>query len=135
MRPWTVIWGILAVALAADAARAQLGPNFNHLECYSIKAAGNPPFVRQTVDVETQFAVHQAVLVKKPIRLCLPADKTGPGTDPLPPTEVPPFMCYKVKFRYRLKHDVRLTDQFGTIRERTSKPQLLCAPAVVTGLP
>jgi hypothetical protein len=35
-------------------------------------------------------------------------------------------------FVQREIRDVRLTDQFGTLRERTSKPQLLCAPAVET---
>jgi hypothetical protein len=115
-------------------ARAQFDPTFNHLECYSIKPAGGQRFVSQTVDVETQFGTHTAVVVKKPHRLCLPAKKTGGGVDPLPPTAVPHFLCYKVKFRFREKHDVRLTDQFGTIRERTSKPQLLCTPVVKTVL-
>jgi hypothetical protein len=113
-------------------ARAQFDPAFNHLECYSIKSQQR--FERRTVDVETQFGTHTAVVVKKPYRLCLPAKKTGGGVDPLPPTAVPHFLCYKVKFRFREKHDVRLTDQFGTIRERTSKPQLLCTPVVKTVL-
>jgi hypothetical protein len=82
------------------------------------------------VDVETQFGLHVAVEVKKPHRLCLPAKKTGGGADPFPPTGVPHFLCYKVKTRIRFPQDVRLTDQFGTIRERTSKPQLLCTPVV-----
>jgi len=114
--------------LSADAARAQFSPDFNHLECFSIKSA--QPFERRTVDVETQFGVHTAVIVKKPSRLCLPARKTGGGVDPLPPTAVPHFLCYKVKLQYRVRHDVRLTDQFGTLRERTSKPQFLCTPVV-----
>ena len=122
------------VLMPLGVARAQFDPAFNHLECYSIKPASGQRFERRTVDVETQFGVHTAVIVKKPIRLCLPAKKTGGGVDPLPPTAVPHFLCYKVKFRFREKHDVRLTDQFGTIRERTSKPQLLCTPVVKTVL-
>ncbi len=126
---------IVAVLLLVPfgGARAQFDPAFNHLECYSIKPTGQR-FVSQTVDVETQFGTHTAVIVKKPHRLCLPAKKTGGGVDPLPPTAVPHFLCYKVKFRFREKHDVRLTDQFGTIRERTSKPQFLCTPVVKTVL-
>ena len=110
------------------AAYAQFDPDFNHLECYSIKAAQK--FVRRTVTVETQFGVHTGVEVLKPSRLCLPAKKTGPGMDPLPPTAVHHFLCYKVKNRIRFPADVRLTDQFGTIRERTKKPRLLCTPVV-----
>jgi hypothetical protein len=122
------------LGLPLGAAYAQFDPAFNHLECYSIKPAAGQRFEQRTVDVETQFGVHTAVVVKKPIRLCLPADKTGPGVDPLPPTAVPHFLCYKVKIRYRVKNDVRLTDQFGTIRERTSRPKFLCTPAVKTVL-
>jgi len=122
------------VLMPLGVARAQFDPAFNHLECYSIKPAAGQRFERRTVDVETQFGTHTAVIVKKPHRLCLPAKKTGGGVDPLPPTAVPHFLCYKVKFRFREKHDVRLTDQFGTIRERTSKPQLLCTPVVKTVL-
>jgi hypothetical protein len=115
-------------------ARAQFDPAFNHLECFSIKPAPGQTFERRTVDVETQFGVHTGVIVKKPHRLCLPAKKTGGGVDPLAPTAVPHFLCYKVKFRFREKTNVRLTDQFGTIREKTSKPQLLCTPVVKTVL-
>jgi hypothetical protein len=123
---------VVAVAsftiLSVDTARAQFSPDFNHLECFSLKSAQR--FERRTVDVETQFGVHTAVIVKKPHRLCLPARKTGGGVDPLPPTAVPHFLCYKVKVRYPVRHDVRLTDQFGTLRERTAKPQFLCTPVV-----
>ena len=132
MRRRLVIPLALLLALSAGTARAQFDPAFNHLECFSIKPADGQRFVHRTVDVETQFGVHTAVIVKKPHRLCLPARKTGGGVDPLPPTAVPHFLCYKVKVRFREKNDVRLTDQFGTLRERTSRPQLLCTPAVKT---
>jgi len=122
----------LLVSISLGSAWAQFDSDFNHLECYSIKAA--QPFERRTVTVETQFGVHTAVEVLKPIRLCLPAHKTGPGADPLTPTPVPHFLCYKVKTKTRFPTDVTLTDQFGTLRERTKKPQLLCTPAVKDGL-
>ena len=131
-RPLIVTAALLLSSLSV--ARAQFDPAFNHLECFSIKPAAGQSFLSRTVDVETQFGVHTGVVVKKPYRLCLPAKKTGGGADPLPPTAVPHFLCYKVKFRFRVKQDVRLTDQFGTIRERTSKPQLLCTPVVKTVL-
>jgi len=124
----------LLLAVPLGMARAQFDPAFNHLECFSIKPAPGQRFESRIVDVETQFGVHTAVVVKKPQRLRLPAKKTGGGTDPLPPTAVPHFLCYKVKIRFRAKQDVRLTDQFGTLRERTSKPQLLCTPVVKTVL-
>jgi len=124
----------LFLAVSLGVAHAQFDPAFNHLECFSIKPAPGQHFESRTVDVETQFGIHTAVVVKKPHRLCLPAKKMGGGADPLPPTAVPHFLCYKVKIRFRVKQDVRLTDQFGTLRERTSKPQMLCTPVVKTVL-
>ena len=118
----------LLLSVPLGAAYAQFDPDFNHLECYSIKAAQK--FVRRTVTVETQFGVHTGVEVLKPSRLCLPANKTGPGTDPLPPTAVHHFLCYKVKNAIRFPTNVRLTDQFGTLREQTKRPRLLCTPVV-----
>jgi hypothetical protein len=134
MRCRLVIVIVLLLAVPVGGVRAQFDPAFDHLECYSIKPSPGQRFDRRTVDVETQLGVHTAVIVKKPDRLCLPAKKTGGGVDPLPPTAIPHFLCYKVKVRFRVKQDVRLTDQFGTIRERTSKPQLLCTPVVKTVL-
>jgi len=72
------------VLMPLGVARAQFDPAFNHLECYSIKPASGQRFERRTVDVETQFGLHTAVIVMKPHRLCLPAKKTGGGVDPLP---------------------------------------------------
>src|SRR5262245_30204260 len=49
----------LLVSTPLGPAWAQFDPAFNHLECYSIKAA--QPFERRTVTVETQFGIHTAV--------------------------------------------------------------------------
>jgi hypothetical protein len=120
----TLVALLLSVPLGA--AYAQFDPDFNHLECYSIKSAQK--FVRRTVTVETQFGVHTAVEV---LGLSLPArEQDGLGMDPLPPTPVHHFLCYKVKTGIRFPADVRLTDQFGTIREHAKKPRLLCTPVV-----
>jgi len=132
MRTFAVTVFMLLLGAPLGVAYAQFDPDFNHLECYSIKPAQR--FNSRLVTVETQFGTHTAVFVKKPIRLCLPAKKTGGGVDPLPPTAVPHFLCYKVKFRFRANQDVRLTDQFGTLRERVFRPQLLCTPVVKTVL-
>ena len=128
------VTGVIAllVGLPLGVVYAQFDPAHNHLECYSIKPM--QPFYRRVVTVETQFGTHTAVIVKKPTRLCLPAIKTGGGVDPLPPTAVPHFLCYKVKFRFNARQNVRLTDQFGTLRETVFKPQLLCTPVVKTVL-
>ena len=127
-----VITVLLLVGMQLGTAHAQFDPAFNHLECYSIKPEQR--FTPLSVTVETQFGTHVGVLAKKPIRLCLPAKKTGGGTDPLPPTAVRHFLCYKVKFRFRANTDVRLTDQFGILRERVFRPQLLCTPVEKTVL-
>src|SRR5262249_26261710 len=125
-----VIGTVVALLVSAPlgVARAQFDAAFKHLECYSIKAA--QPFIKRVVTLETQFGVPTDVQVLKPIRLCLPADKTGPGVDPLTPTPVPHFLCYKVKTQTRFPTDLTLTDQFGTLRQRTKKAQLLCHPVV-----
>jgi hypothetical protein len=128
MRRFIVGLATLLVGVPLGVAHAQFDPAFNHLECYSIRPMQR--FTPLTVTVETQFGTHTGVVAKKPIRLCLPARKTGGGVDPLPPTPVPHFLCYKVKVRFRPNQNVRLTDQFGTIRERVNRSRLLCTPVV-----
>jgi hypothetical protein len=114
--------------LAVSGARAQSDTEHNHLECFRLTGGRS---LRQTVAVQTQFGVQNQVMVLRAALLCTPAKKTGTtGTDPVPPTAVPDFTCYKVK-PSTLRVDELLTDQFESGTFGISAERLLCAPTLV----
>ncbi len=124
-------WIASAALLAAlgSPANAQFDPAFNHLLCYGIhELPGEPPFAPVLVDIETQLGLEQQVSVMRPALLCAPARKTGGGIDPLPPTAVPHFTCYRPKRGDKRDVPVQLTDQFGTGSYVITSRRLLCAP-------
>ncbi len=129
MRPAWIAAAALLAALAARAS-AQTGPDFNHLFCYGIHEQPGQVFAPVAVDVETQLGLEQQVSVMRPAILCAPAKKTGGGVDPLPPTPVPHFTCYRPKRGEARGVTVQLTDQFGTGTYTITSRRLLCAPAV-----
>ena len=110
--------------------RAQFDPAFNHLFCYGLHELPGQVFTPVTVDVETQLGLEQDVMVMRPSFLCAPADKTGGGVDPLPPTAVPHFTCYRPKRGDSRGVTVELTDQFGSGFYTIKSRRLLCAPTV-----
>ena len=124
-------WYAAFVLLFVAPARAQFDPAFNHLFCYGIhEAPGQPQFTPVVVDVETQLGVEQDVSVSRPSMLCAPARKTGGGVDPLPPTAVPHFTCYRPKRGDSRGVSVQLTDQFGTGTYTITSRRMLCAPTI-----
>jgi hypothetical protein len=66
----------------------------------------------------------------RPAILCAPADKRGGGVDPLPPTAVPHFTCYRPKRGDSRGVTVQVTDQFGTGTYTITSRRLLCTPSV-----
>ncbi len=121
---------VLALSLlaAGGGVSAQSDPEHNHLACYSLRGTHS---VRRTVSVETQFGTQPQVLVLKAAFLCSSARKTGTtGTDPVPPTAVADFTCYKVK-PSSLRLDELLTDQFQSGTFSVAAERLLCAPTLV----
>ena len=126
---WLAVAALLVVG-SATPGRAQFDPDFNHLFCYGIHELPGEVFTPVTVDVETQLGLEEDVLVMRPSLLCAPADKTGGGADPLPPTAVPHFTCYRPKRSDTQAVIVQLTDQFGTGLYRIKSRRLLCAPTV-----
>jgi hypothetical protein len=129
MRLGVIVIAALTVG-AATPAGAQFDPAFNHLFCYGIhEAPGQPQFTPVVVDIETQLGVEEDVSVARPAILCAPARKTGGGTDPLPPTPVPHFTCYRPKRGDSRGIPVQLTDQFGTSTYTITSRRLLCAPS------
>ena len=118
------------VALVAPA-KAQFDPAFNHLFCYGMhEQPGQPPFAPVVVDIQTQLGLEQQVTVMRAAFLCAPAKKTGGGVDPLPPTPVPHFTCYRPKRGDNRNVTVQLTDQFGSGVYTITSRRLLCAPSV-----
>ena len=118
----------VALLALAGAASAQVDADHNHLACYRVAMHG--PTALRLVDVETEFGTRQTV-VMRPVYLCMPAQKTGgPGPDPIPPTPVPFFTCYKVKAP-RPVAVRQLTDQFGTGSFTFGSGKLLCTPTAL----
>jgi hypothetical protein len=122
-------WIAVAAMAFGTTAFGQFTPEFNHLFCYGIHELPGEVFTPVTVDVETQLGVEQGVTVMRPAILCAPAKKTGGGVDPLPPTAVPHFTCYRPKRGDSRGVTVELTDQFGTGTYTITSRRLLCAPA------
>ena len=122
-------WIAAAAVALSTTAFGQFSPEFNHLFCYGIHELPGAVFTPVVVDVETQLGVEQDVTVMRPAVLCAPAKKTGGGVDPLPPTAVPHFTCYRPKRDDSRGIAVELTDQFGTGTYVIKSRRLLCAPA------
>ena len=129
MRFGGIALAALLVGVATPAA-AQFDPAFNHLFCYGIHELPPQVFTPVTVDVETQLGLEEDVSVMRPAILCAPARKTGGGVDPLPPTAVPHFTCYRPKRGDSRGVTVQLTDQFGTGTYTIKSRRLLCAPSI-----
>ena len=123
-------WIAAAAVAFGTTASGQFTPEFNHLFCYGIHELPGETFTPVVVDVETQLGVEQQVTVMRPAILCAPAKKTGGGVDPLPPTAVPHFTCYRPRRGDSRGVTVQLTDQFGTGTYTITSRRLLCAPAV-----
>jgi len=124
--------GIAALVVVASAvpAHAQFDPAHNHLFCYGIHEIPPQVFTPVSVDITTQLGTELAVPIMRPSFLCAPADKTGTGVDPIPPTAVPHFTCYRPKRGDRRGFTVQVTDQFGTGFYTITSRRLLCAPSV-----
>ena len=122
-------WIVVAAMAAVTPAFGQFSPEFNHLFCYGIHELPGGVFTPVVVDVETQLGVEPQVTVMRPAILCAPAKKTGGGVDPLPPTAVPHFTCYRPKRGEPRNVTVQLTDQFGTGTYTITSRRLLCAPS------
>jgi hypothetical protein len=105
----------------------------NHYACYKAKVTrGTSPFVPRQVAVVDQFGQPKVLDVKKPSRLCLPADKNGEGVEE-PAT---PLLCYLARpARGEPKHVSRLLDvnnQLGPGQVKTVVEDELCVPSAVT---
>jgi len=99
----------------------------NHFMCYEVKKA---PFETVNVDVENPFGP-TSIDVKKPKRLCNPANKNG--EDPTAPTDDEHFVGYRTRQteprRVDLQRGLTVTNQFGTFLVDAKKPDLWMVPS------
>jgi hypothetical protein len=111
-------------------------PAFDHLKCYKVKLSkGFPkPPKGTTAEVADQFSASRTFLVKKPTRLCVPADKNSEGVQ----HPNVGLACFKAKpANGQAKHEKRtgvfLAQQFGVEQLDTVEEEELCAVAVPSG--
>ena len=110
-----------------DPPQPLVNPAVDHFKCYKVKGA------RQQVsglEIEDQFGTLR-VNVKKPISLCVPADKNGEGI--LDSTTQ--LMCYKIRLAagaplFRgLPGPIFVDNQFGPDSLRVARPAEFCEPS------
>jgi hypothetical protein len=100
-------------------------PVIEHFKCYKVKGAR----VEASVTVRDQFTT-QRLDVKKPLKLCVPADKNGEGIFDASQN----LMCYKVRAaspaeRFTGAGTVFVNNQFGDDSFGVYRPTELCVPS------
>lgn len=99
----------------------------DHFKCYRTSQA---KFRASGISVETQFGA-LTLDIKKPLHLCVPADKNG--EDPAAPTHTQNLMCYQVHGpRPSAQPTIFTDDQFGPDSYTFFGPRDLCVPSEVT---
>jgi hypothetical protein len=102
-----------------------LGNVIDHFKCYRVKYAS---FTRTDVSVGTQFGTLD-VDIKKPLHLCLPADKNGEGL--IDPGHH--LMCYLVRGpRPPTQPTIFTENQFGSDSSGILGIRELCVPSIAT---
>jgi hypothetical protein len=108
-----------------------LGPPVcQHFKCYKTRQTNFPLFSPRLVQLSDQFGT-STVTVRRPERLCNPADKNGEGIgDP-----TVHGMCYRIAEKGFARRDVLVENQFGSQILRVTRPETLCNPAEKDGVP
>jgi hypothetical protein len=108
-------------------------PAFDHLKCYKVKPSKGFPKLPKgtTAQVADQFAAARTFAVKKPSRLCVPADKNGEGVQH-PDVGLACFKAAPAKGqpKHEKRAGVFLAQQFGVEQLDTVKEEELCFVAV-----
>jgi hypothetical protein len=109
------------------------GHHVDHYACYTVKVPrGGPAFTPvRGVRIEDQFAQPKLFDLKKPTRLCAPADK-GAELRENPDLHL---MCYKAtpvrgEPRHTAVRGLHVTDQFGQEQLDTVKDEEVCVPSL-----
>lgn len=104
----------------------------SHFTCYDVRVANRTPrFQPRTVSVQTAFD-DVDVLVRKPVQLCVPADKNGetPGAPGFPES----LLCYQTKVRAgAFSLPAFFTNQFGAQTNTLRRGGDFCVPSELGG--
>ena len=113
-----------------------VAPAVDHFQCYKVKVSkGTVRFAVRTATVADQFGT-LTVDVRKPRRLCVPANKNGeePGAESHPDH----LVCYAIRdrgpARFTPRQGLFVHDQFGPLTIDAKRPRELCVPATRDGV-
>ena len=112
-------------------------PAVDHFQCWKARVArGTPRFTPiRGVTVQDQFGT-LTVDVRKPRRVCAPANKRGesPGAE----SHLEHLVCYQIKDRtqpaFAARRGLFVADQFGNRAIDVNRPRELCVPALRAGV-
>jgi hypothetical protein len=100
----------------------------DHFQCYTVKRSRkSPKFVPRTVTITTQFE-SVTLTVKRPKRLCAPANKNG--EDPTAPFAPNHLLCYATKGPRLTGTGVPFSNQFGRQWAEVIARRELCVPSL-----
>src|SRR5207244_2569504 len=105
-------------------------PDPDHFDCYKVKAtAGTTRFEPViALGTEDQFGLRE-VDVKKPSRLCLPANVRGANPSAVAHTNV--LMCYRTKASLPVPSTVFVNNEVGTGELQLKGVAELCVPSTL----
>ncbi len=120
---------LLPTAKSLSGSPSPLPPDaLNHFKCYRVKRA---KFRTTGLVVEDQLGTY-LVDIKKPFRLCVPADKNGEGTIEPPDS----LMCYKARNfpkRPPITGPIFIDNQFGPMTFFVTRTREFCVPSIYNG--
>jgi hypothetical protein len=103
-------------------------PPLDHFQCYKVKKSkGAPKFVPKTATISNQFEQSVTLTLKKPYKVCVPADKNG--EDPTAPNHPTSLVCYKTKGPRLGGSTHTIDNQFGLDEVTVIHRRELCVPS------
>jgi hypothetical protein len=132
--------GFHAAAFAQGVPTCQPGTGpFDHLKCYKITSPKKVKALADLTPLQPQFPVEPGCKVTGPVAFCVPVCKSNvqpppPGGVPVGPQEGD-HLCYKIACPKSVPTLPAAQDQFGTFPLKFGKAELLCTPAIKSGVP
>lgn len=102
----------------------------DHFKCYRTREIGFPRFESRSVTLTDAFTT-ETVVVRRPARLCNPADKNNEGIN----NPAVHLMCYDIEAGPFARRNVLVRNQFGDQTLAVVRPENLCVPAEKDGVP
>jgi len=103
-----------------------------HMTCYDVRSSSGSHFDGpRNVTVQDQFET-VSIIVQKPWRLCVPADKNG--EDPGIESSADGLLCYRTRSSGGLgRPKITFENQFGSQNARVNQRQEFCVPSQIGG--